>query len=213
MLIIDLTHKIESGMPVFPGTPEVKISQFSTVEKDGFAEKQLYLASHIGTHMDAPAHMISGGKTLDQFLISKFSGRACIIPFSDEDIDGQDKQEYLSQFENEIRDSEFVILHTKWSEKWGTKEYFSHFPALDKKSAEYLAGFYLSGIGIDAISIDFHDSEIFEAHQELLKSEIVIIENLCNLEQIRGQGFRFSAFPLLISDSDGSPVRAVVEYL
>ena len=72
MLIIDLTHKIESGMPVFPGTPEVKISQFSTIEKDDFAEKEIQLATHIGTHMDAPAHMISGGKTLDQFLISYF---------------------------------------------------------------------------------------------------------------------------------------------
>ena len=213
MLIIDLTHKIESGMPVFPGTPEVKISQFSTIEKDGFAEKEIQLATHIGTHMDAPAHMISGGKTLDQFLISKFFGSAIVIPFSDEDIDGQDKQEYLSQFENEIRDCEFVLLHTKWSEKWGTEKYFSHFPALDKKAAEYLSGFYLSGIGIDTISIDVHDSETYEAHHELLKSEIVIIENLCNLEQIRGQGFRFSALPLFISDSDGAPVRAVVEYL
>ncbi len=212
MRIIDLTHKIEDGMPIFPGTPEVKISQFSTVKKDGFAEKEICLATHIGTHMDAPAHMIDGGKTLDQFLLSKFTGSACIIPFSSDDIDGQDKQDYLSQFEEIIKESDFVILYTKWSEKWGTEEYYSNFPALDKNSAEYLASFYLSGIGIDAISIDVCDSKNYEAHHALLSNEMVIIENLCQLDQIRPQQFKFSAFPLLITDSDGSPVRALVEY-
>lgn len=212
MRILDLTHKIEDGMPIYPGTPKVNITSLANIEKDGFTAKDLHLSSHIGTHMDAPAHMISGGKTLDQFLISKFTGSACIIPFSDDDIDGQDKLEYLSQFEDMIKESDFVILYTKWSEKWGTEEYFFNFPALDKNSAEYLASFYLSGIGIDAISIDVYDSENYEAHHELLNNEMVIIENLCKLDQIRPQQFKFSAFPLLISDSDGSPVRAMAEY-
>ncbi|NOR88471.1 MAG: cyclase family protein [Bacteroidales bacterium] len=212
MRIIDLSHKISDGMPIYPGTPKVNITSLASVEKDGFAVKNLHLSSHIGTHMDAPAHMISEGKTLDQFLISKFTGSACIIPFSLDDIDGQDKKEYLSQFESMIRDVEFVILHTKWSEKWGEKEYFSNFPALDKESAAYLASFYLSGIGIDTISIDVFDSKTYDAHQELLSQEIVIIENLCKLDQIRPAQFKFSAFPLLISDSDGSPVRAMAEY-
>ena len=212
MRILDLSHKIEDGMPIYPGTPKVNITSLASVEKDGFAVKNLHLSSHIGTHMDAPAHMIESGKTLDQFLLSKFSGSACIIPFSNDDIDGQDKQEYLSQFEDIIKECDFIILHTKWSEKWGTEEYFSNFPALDGKSAEYLASFYLSGIGIDTISIDVYNSQNYEAHHALLNSEMVIIENLCYLDQIRSQRFKFSAFPLLITDSDGSPVRAMAEY-
>lgn len=212
MHLIDLSHRIENGMPVFPGTPEVNIEQLFTVEKDGFAEKGLHLITHLGTHMDAPAHMIGDGKTLDDFPISKFSGKACVIPFAKDDIDGQDQEEYLSQFESLIRDCDFVLLNTSWSEKWGSPEYFKNYQALDLKGAKYLTGFYLSGIGIDAISIDFEENTQYEVHHEVLGNDIVIIENLCNLDQIRAQTFRFTAFPLFLTDADGSPVRAVVEY-
>ena len=212
MHIIDLSHRIENGMPVFPGTPEVKIEQLYTVEKDGFAEKALGLVTHVGTHMDAPAHMIGGGKTLDQYPISKFSGNACLIPFSWEDIDEQAQDEYLSEFESVIRDCDFVILNTGWSEKWGNPAYFKNYPALDKKGAEYLSGFRLDGIGIDAISIDQEENTQYEVHHEVLGNDIVIIENLCHLDTIRSQVFRFSALPLFISGADGSPVRAIAEY-
>jgi len=157
-------------------------------------------------------NMIEGEKTLDQFFLSKFTGRACLIPFSHDDLEGKDKVEYLSGFESVIRDSEFVILYTGWSKRWGNDDYFANFPALDKNSAEYLSGFHLKAIGIDAISIDMADSENFEAHHTLLSQEILIIENLCHLDEIRQSSFLFSAFPLLIEGSDGSPVRAMASY-
>jgi kynurenine formamidase len=37
---------------------------------------------------------------------------------------------------------------------------------------------------------------------------MVIVENLCCLEQLPPDGFQFCAFPLKIRDADGSPVRA-----
>lgn len=212
MRIIDLSHSITDGMPVYPGTPKVNISSLATVAIEGFAVRDLHLSSHIGTHMDAPAHMLAEGKTLDQFHLSKFTGSACIIPFTHDDIDGMNLTEYLSQFEDDIKDCDFVILQTNWSTKWGAKEYFSDFPALDQESAKYLASFYLSGIGIDSISIDVHDSEDYKVHHILLNKEIVIIENLCNLENVNKQNIKFSAFPLAIKDADGSPVRAMAEY-
>jgi kynurenine formamidase len=36
------------------------------MDRHGFREKRLTLYSHTGTHIDAPAHMLPGGKTLDQ---------------------------------------------------------------------------------------------------------------------------------------------------
>ncbi len=213
MIYIDLSHIIEEGMPVFPGTPQVRIQQFSTVEKEGYAEKELELATHIGTHVDAPAHMIANGKTLDQFQISDFTGKALMIPFSHDDLEEIEQDVYLSQFESKIRDAEFIILKTGWSEKWGDPDYFKNFPALDKKGAEYLAGFRIKGIGLDAISIDQYDSTDYVAHHELLGNQILIIENLRGLESIRNDEFNIYVFPLKIKDADGSPVRAVAEIL
>lgn len=211
MFYIDLSHPIEDKMPVFPGTPEVGIKQFSTVEKDAYAEKELAFATHIGTHMDAPAHMISGGKTLDQFQVSDFTGRAFIIAFSHDDLDGMEQEAYLSQFENEIREADFIILKTNWSEKWGSEDYFKDYPALDKSGAEYLVSFRITGIGLDAISIDQHSNEKYDAHHVVLGNEILIIENLTGLDKIRSPFFNLYAFPLKIVDTDGSPIRAVAE--
>ncbi len=42
-------------------------------------ETGLNLVSHTGTHIDAPAHMIKDGLTLDRLPISHFTGRAVKI--------------------------------------------------------------------------------------------------------------------------------------
>ena len=76
MPLIDLSHIIEENMPVYPGTEPVKISPMSEMDRDGFVEKTIVLGSHVGTHMDAPAHVLAGGKTLDQLPIDHFAGSA-----------------------------------------------------------------------------------------------------------------------------------------
>jgi kynurenine formamidase len=64
--IIDLSQEIYSGMPVFPGLPEVKISvHVSHEEWNGVpgssqvtpAVNRLEFGEHTGTHVDALNHM------------------------------------------------------------------------------------------------------------------------------------------------------------
>ena len=79
MRIIDLTHCITEDMPVYPGTDQPKLDVTATCARDGFAETRLSLFSHIGTHMDAPAHVFPGGTTLDAFPAAQFVGKALIV--------------------------------------------------------------------------------------------------------------------------------------
>ena len=78
-MIIDLTHKIEMNMPVYPGTEAPSIIEVSSIEKDKFLEHKISLFSHTGTHIDAPAHIIWGGMTLDEFPVSAFVGLGLVI--------------------------------------------------------------------------------------------------------------------------------------
>ena len=49
----------------------------------------------------------------------------------------------------------------------------------------------------------------FESHKMLLKNEIFILENLCNIEKLlNAKEFKIAAFPLKI-EAEGSLVRAV----
>ena len=67
----------------------------------------------------------------------------------------------------------------------------------------------LKGIGFDAISADSADTLTYPIHKILLGSDMVIVENLTNLDQLPEGLFEFTCFPLRFQRADGSPIRAV----
>ncbi|OBQ51904.1 cyclase family protein [Halodesulfovibrio spirochaetisodalis] len=204
--VIDLTHVIKEDMPVYPGTEAPIIEQGTTVAKEGFAEKRLTFFSHIGTHMDAPAHIFDGKKTLDALPASTFTGAACII-----DVSGVETitLDLLKQHEERIAQCDFVLFSSGHETLWGTDTYFSPFPTLNEEAATWLTQQNLKGLGIDAISFDTMDVTRLFIHEILLGSGMVLIENLKNLSQITEPIFTFVALPLNILESDGSPIRAI----
>lgn len=208
MKVTDLTHIIESAMPVFPGTEQPFFEKANTFEKDGFREAKITMYSHTGTHIDAPAHMLSNGPYLDNLDIGHFIGNATILDFSNEKIKLIDVDS-LKLYEEKIKNVEFIILKTGWSKYWGDKKYYEDFPSLSEESAKWLSEFNLKGIGIDAISIDDIKSTTFTVHKILLPKGIIIIENLTNLDSISKEYFILSILPLKNKNADGSPVRAI----
>lgn len=210
MPIIDLSHTISEATPVYPGTEAPIISTPCTIDRQGFTEKRLNLFSHTGTHMDAPAHILRNGKTLDRFSLNHFTGRAVVA-----DLTGIAAPEItirdLQPYETQLSRVEFLILHTGWYQKWGDAAYFSNFPVLTTDAARWLAGFRLRGIGMDMISIDRTDTATYPIHRIFLEKEVLIIENLTNLAELPDAVFTFYCFPLKIQDADGSPVRACAE--
>ncbi len=78
MKIIDLTMPLYTGMPVYPGDPEVSIELVQTHAKEGWDMRRIQINSHDGTHVNAPIHMVPGGKTLDDMPLSAFCGPARI---------------------------------------------------------------------------------------------------------------------------------------
>ena len=205
---IDLTHPIHENMPVYPGTEQPVIATRSSIEADGFLEKKLSLYSHTGTHIDAPAHLVKGGKFLDQFDIGRFHGRAVVVHLGTGEREAIEKA-LLKPFEDELKAADFLLIHTGWSRHWGTDAYFENFPALTGEAAEWVAGLGLKGIGFDTISADRADTRNYTIHKILLGSDMVIVENLANLDRLSGGTVDFSCFPLRFRQADGSPVRAV----
>ena len=208
MQVIDLSHPIATGMPVYPGSAPPNLETIGTVAANGHAEKRITLNSHTGTHIDAPAHMLAGARTLDVMDVGQFIGRACVINVSalhKPTLDAAD----LTPHSATIARSEFVLLRTDHSQKWGTAAYFEGFPALTAEAAEWLSGFGLKGFGVDAISVDRMDSKDFPVHKTLLASAFILIENLTNLHLPPSTGWVFSCLPLKLEGADGSPVRAV----
>jgi arylformamidase len=209
--IIDLTHVINESMPVFPGTPQPRLITEYTVAINGFMETRLDLLSHTGTHMDAPAHMLAQGLTLDRMPVSTFCGNAVCIDVSG--VYDQIELGDLLQTGIDFTHVDFIVLHTDWSRFWGHPLYFVDFPVLTQEAAHYLVGCGLKGIAADSISFDKHDSVSYSVHHILLNANLVLIENLRNTALLpKDKVFWFAALPLNYIQADGSPVRAIASW-
>lgn len=207
MRIHDLTHPISQVMPVFPGTEPPEIHTVCTVAEHGFLERKIALYSHTGTHIDAPAHMVADGSTLDAFPIEKFIGKACIYRHS---VDGRYiTPGHLQHLAAQLASADFLLIATGWDQYWGREEYFGDFPVLATESARWLLQFPLNGVGFDVISADAMTSRDFLNHQILLGHDLVLVENLTGLMALPSTTCTFQCLPLYFQNGDGSPVRAV----
>lgn len=61
---MDLSVKLDQEMPVYPGDAPVKIEPAGKLERDGFNDHVVSVNTHVGTHIDAPLHMIANGQAL-----------------------------------------------------------------------------------------------------------------------------------------------------
>lgn len=206
--VVDLSHPINSGMPVFPGDPEPRIEKLASIKKDGYNASMLQINSHLGTHIDSPFHILGGGKSLDEFSLQQFIGRGlCVDCLGQNQITVKLIESYLNN-----REIDFLLFYTGWGKFWNTSKYFSEFPVLEKKAAEWICGHEIKAVGIDACSFDPIDGEL-HSHNLLLEKNILLIENLCNLHTLLNKEFEFYCFPLNYSKADGSPVRACAKLI
>ena len=208
--LIDLTHTIEHGMPVYPGTEGPIIEIPFSIEKDGFQETKMQIYSHIGTHIDCPRHIIHNGLTTENMPIETFIGKGLVLDFSHikpgQKIPLEKSHELVDIFVYE--EIEFALIYTGWAKYWGYNNYYYDFPVLSKEFTLWLANTSIKGIGLDVISLDPVGDEKLENHNIILENEIIIIENLTNMEKLINKNFTFMAMPLKIKEGDGSPVRA-----
>ena len=204
MKVYDLTHTIKNDMPVYPGTEQPRLTTACTIEEAGYRETLLHMFSHTGTHMDAPAHMLPEGTTLDNYDAEKFTGTALVV-----DCRGQAAITLPLLKGYDLTGVDFVLFCTGWVRKWGSDDYYEGFPCLTAEAAAYLAALPLKGVGEDSISLDPCDSVDFPNHITLMRADFVNTENLKGLDALLGRRFTFVTLPLKFENSDGCSCRAI----
>lgn len=208
MRVIDLSHPMEKGMPLFPGTSAPSFDNIATVEKDGWSEKWMQFTSHTGTHIDVPAHLECEGDTVDRLPLCQFSGPGMAVDVSHIPEGQGIPLDFIKPYEKQIRECDFVLLRSGWDRYWGEERYFEDYPVLTVEAARWLAHFSLKGIGVDMISLDIHGTFELPVHHTFFRGGMILIENLTNLDRLPGTGFMFHCFPINVIGADGSPVRA-----
>ena len=202
-MFIDLSVSLNEKTPIYPGDPETKITLAGTHEQSGYQDHYVCMGTHVGTHMDAPSHMIAGARNLNQFGLERFSGRGVHIPVSRE-------FDLASLKQIDLHEGDIVFFETGLSQKYYSPEYFSEYPAMTEEIAQYLIDSKVSIVGVDTCSVD--NQEGFAIHKKLLGADVLIIENLTNLHALEGNEFKVYAYPVKF-EIDGAPVRVVAETL
>jgi kynurenine formamidase len=206
---LDLTHKLDEFACVYPGTPPPSFKSIATIPNDGFEENMVSLSTHMGTHIDSPAHILSEGRNIHEFPIDHFTGKAICIPGLGNPIISKD---VLLEFNLAAQKIDFVIFKSGWFKKWGQNEYLQDYPVLEKAAIELLNKIPLKGIGIDCISVDHLTSSDLPNHHLLFKRDLIIIENLTNLDQLPDHPFDLYAFPAFLKPGDAAPARVVASW-
>src|SRR4051812_20502277 len=99
-------------MPVFPGLPDPSFEPIARVEDDGYAMTRYAMLNHIGTHVDAPAHQIAGGDTLDEIGLERLVTDAVTIDVSRRDPHGPITLQELEPELDDVREGDIVLLYS-----------------------------------------------------------------------------------------------------
>ncbi|MGQ0466952.1 MAG: cyclase family protein [Sporichthyaceae bacterium] len=233
MHLVDLTHPVRPGMPVWPGDPAVEFQPVATVSEQGYNLLALHLGSQSGTHVDAPFHVDSTLPALHELPLERFAGPALPVDLRTL-TDGEPvTPEHLAPTLQSATAGDVLVLCTGWAAHWGTDRYAAH-PWLHPDAARAIVAAGIRTVGIDAPSVDGGHDATLPTHRVLAAAHCVIAENLRGLEQllapvspsgstnsdtpgavatvapvVRSGRWRVWLLPLALEGADGAPVRAV----
>lgn len=203
MKIYDVSVPVSASMPIFPGDPLFKSQVIKSLE-DGYQLSEISMGNHLGTHVDAPAHFLKGGTTVDEIPLEVMNGRARVVEIHHpQKIDVKELKQLI------LVDDFRVLFKTRNSLLWNgpfSEEYIY----LTEKGAKYLTENGVKLVGIDYLSIDRYGDESFPAHNVLLKNDIVLVEGL-NLAEVEEGIYEMSCLPLRLKGFDASPARVILK--
>ena len=201
MKYIDLSHPISNEMSTYPSDPDISIVREKEIHLDRTLLHRFTMGTHTGTHLDAPAHIISGGKFLDDFPLSSFIGKTVKV-----DINS------ISALDENGERFDGIIVDTGWYRYFNNanKYYGSGRPEIPEILVRKAIEMDIKYFGCDLPSVDVSGSKDKPIHNALLGKDIIIYESLTNLNKLPLlTPFQFYGFPLPFIGLDGSPVRAI----
>ena len=222
--VIDLSHTLHPNIPLWPGDPAPEFEQVATLDQDGFHLRRFSLGEHSGTHVNAPASFHPGGVGIDQYPPSAFVAPAIVIDVRERAAANPDYVlgvNVLLDWEREngsIPAGSLALLHTGWQEKWDDPPAYLgdggdgalHFPGFGVEAlGVLLTQRGAVGIGIDTHGVDGCKNTSFSINRRALERQRIVLENLCNLDQLPPIGATLVIGALRLKGGAGSPASVL----
>jgi arylformamidase len=205
--IYDISVPLDGRTTVYPGDPAMARETIMTLAAgDGCELSRLTLSSHAGTHLDAPAHFIADGKTIDRFGPETFIRPARVVCVPDR---AEIRSADLSAADPKPGEALLVKTDHSIHRRGFGGAFDPDHVYLTAEAAAWCVARRLILVGIDTLSVDAHREQRFAAHRCLLEAGVLILESI-DLEAVPEGLFTLLCLPLKIVAGEASPVRAVL---
>lgn len=203
---IDVSVPIRSQMPNWPGNPPVWVREVEPFQQDDPARVSVVsMSSHTGTHLDAPAHYLEHGATIDEMPPEVGLGPAHIVHVGEAAIV---EPEHFADVD--LASVDRLLVRTRNSPAlWEEDDFVDTFAHLSTEAAEHLAEADLDLVGVDYLSVAGYQRNEIPVHRALLGAGTWILEGL-NLAGVPEGEVELACLPLNVEGCDGAPARALV---
>lgn len=213
MNIIDLSLKIETGMPTC-GTQwhqNVQIRPMGLIAEVGRNTHSILVGSHSGTHMDAPYHFIQNGKKIDEISMIDTCGEVSLVDFRQLNKKMVDLEDV-----RKLAITEKMLFAFGWYKNWKTDKFYKEFPYFSEEAIDYLIDQGMKFIAMDTPSPDtggaINERDDSRNHKKMLEKQVIIVEYLANTDAIDfSKKYEIYALPLKIKGCDGAPCRVILK--
>ena len=84
MKIYDLSQPLNQECPFWPYYPPFEVKYIKRKAEHGVNAQYIQTSNHMGTHLDAPRHFVTAGRTIDEIPIEWLCGPGVIVDLRDE---------------------------------------------------------------------------------------------------------------------------------
>jgi len=193
-------------MLTFPGDPQFSIETvFDRSKGDPFNLSLMKVGTHLGTHVDPPAHYVEGGATVDEILPEVMIGPGVIL-----DMRGRPYVDRQALKDAWTEDYPRVLLQTDNSPKLLVPDFDTNYVSLTQDGADFLVSRGVKLVGIDYLSIEKYMNPGAPVHHTLIGAGILIVEGLY-LAEVPAGPCRIYCLPMKIKGGDGAPARVLID--
>jgi len=170
MRVLDLSQDFSVHTPAFGGYSGPSLKWIKRLAFDRAGGQELTTTLHVGTHLDAPAHFLSGGKFIGELPLDFLVGPACVVDLERMGIGdyGLYGPEQFERWESEtgirIEHGDVVVIHTGYHryypENWldrsqvDEEAYFLRHPGPTRDFADWILARGVRWLAVDAGTAD-----------------------------------------------------------
>jgi len=204
MKILDISWPLCKETVAYKDKKKIAFEKEKKYDRDDIRFTRIRIGTHDGTHVDAPAHFIKDGKSVDKIPLSSVIGDCIVLDMTH--VGEKITSEHLAKFP--IEEGDIVLLKTTNSELEDMGNFNKGFVFLGDTGAHYLVEKKVKAVGIDYLGIERGQKD-HPTHMELFKNNITVVEGL-RLKTVTQGGYFLCCLPLDVIGLEAAPARAIL---